>query len=97
MSGPVLPHGSPLTLGPRCARFVVQEMFQGMRTLHTSNPLKKDTIPCYAASERQADVSLTSRSAGTGGFRLAGSLESATREAGERQRGCGPHAVLAAG
>jgi len=83
MSGPVLPHGSPLTLGPRCARFVVHEMFPGRRAFIPSNPVKRETVPCYAASERQAEMSLTSRSGGQrAGFRLAGSLESAAGETG---------------
>jgi len=61
----------------------VHETFPGRRAFIPSNPVKKETVPCYAASERQAEMSLTSRSGGQqAGFRLAGSRESATGEAG---------------
>ena len=61
---PVLPHGSPLTWGPLCARFAVHEMFPGRRAFIPSNPVERETVPCYAASERQAEMSLTSDLAG---------------------------------
>src|SRR5262249_56829828 len=77
---------------------VVHEMFPGRRAFIPSNPVKRETVPCYAASERQAEMSLTSRSGGQrAGFRRADSLESVAGEAGERQTGRGPHAGLSAG
>jgi hypothetical protein len=39
-------------------------MFPGRRTFIPSNPVKRETVPCYAASERQAEMSLTSDLAG---------------------------------
>jgi hypothetical protein len=62
--------------GPCCARFVVHEIFPGRRAFIPSNPVKRETVPRYAASERQAEMSLTSRSGGhRAGFRLAGSRD----------------------
>jgi len=50
----------------------VHETFPGRRAFIPSNPVKKETVPCYAASERQAEMSLTSRSGGQqAGFRRA--------------------------
>jgi hypothetical protein len=68
MSGPCfLPHGSPLA-GIMLRTIAVHEMFPGRRRSSPSNPVKRVTVPCYAASERQAEMGLTSRSAGNSRF-----------------------------
>jgi len=34
----------------------VHETFPGLRAFIPSNPVKKETVPCYAASERPAEM-----------------------------------------
>jgi hypothetical protein len=66
---------------------VVHETFPGRRAFIPSNPVKKETVPCYAASERQAEMGLISGSGGQrAGFRLARSRKSAIRVSSRQER-----------
>ena len=69
----------------------MMKTFPGKRAFIPSNPVKRETVPCYAASERQAEMSLTPSSDGQrAGFRLAGSRDVNDRRGGATTTGLWP-------
>jgi hypothetical protein len=50
--------------GSRLRTIVVYETFPGRKAFIPSNPVKRETVPCYAASERLAEMGLTPGSGG---------------------------------